>query len=60
VSALSFLGFGASPPTPEWGALVAEGRDYLATAWWISTLPGLTIAVTVLAVGRVARALEGR
>ncbi|RKN04775.1 ABC transporter permease [Streptomyces radicis] len=58
VSALSFLGYGAQPPEPEWGALVSDGRDYLATAWWLTTLPGLTIAATVLAANRVARALE--
>lgn len=62
VSALSFLGYGATPPTPEWGSLVAEGRDYLAVAWWYSTLPGLVVAVFVLAVGVLGRALarEGR
>jgi peptide/nickel transport system permease protein len=59
VSALSFLGYGAAPPAPEWGALVAGGRDYLTTAWWLTTLPGLTIAAMVLAANRVARALEG-
>ncbi len=58
VSALSFLGFGAIPPTPEWGSLVAEGRNYLATAWWYSTLPGLVIAVVVLSAGRLGRAFE--
>lgn len=57
VSALSFLGFGAQPPTPEWGAMVAEGRDYLGTAWWLTALPGLTIAAVTLAFNRVARAL---
>jgi peptide/nickel transport system permease protein len=62
VSALSFLGYGATPPTPEWGSLVAEGRDYLAVAWWYSTLPGLVIALFVLAVGVLGRALtrDGR
>jgi peptide/nickel transport system permease protein len=59
VSALSFLGYGAPPPAPEWGSLVAEGRNYLATAWWLTALPGLTVALTVLAAGRVARALDG-
>ena len=59
VSSLSFLGYGARPPEPEWGALVAGGRDYLATAWWLTTLPGLTIAATVLAANRIARALDG-
>jgi peptide/nickel transport system permease protein len=62
VSALSFLGYGATPPTPEWGSLVAEGRDYLAVAWWYSTLPGLVIALFVLAIGVLGRALarDGR
>ncbi len=59
VSSLSFLGYGAAPPAPEWGTLVAGGRNYLANAWWLSTLPGLTIAATVLATNRLARALDG-
>jgi peptide/nickel transport system permease protein len=60
VSSLSFLGFGAVPPTPEWGSLVAEGRNYLAVAWWFTTLPGLVIAALVLAANRLGRLLEGR
>jgi peptide/nickel transport system permease protein len=59
VSSLSFLGYGAAPPAPEWGSLVAQGRDYLATAWWLTTLPGLTVALTVLATNRIARAVDG-
>jgi peptide/nickel transport system permease protein len=59
VSALSFLGYGAPPPAPEWGSLVASGRDYLRTAWWLTALPGLTIAASVLAAGRIARAAGG-
>ncbi|MDX3229691.1 ABC transporter permease [Streptomyces sp. ME19-01-6] len=59
VSSLSFLGYGAEPPTPEWGSLVSGGRNYLATAWWLTTLPGLTIAATVLAANRISRALDG-
>jgi peptide/nickel transport system permease protein len=59
VSSLSFLGYGAQPPTPEWGSLVSDGRNYLATAWWLTTLPGLVIAATVLAANRIARALDG-
>ena len=59
VSALSFLGFGAIPPTPEWGALVAGGRNFLATAWWMTTFPGLTVATVVLAANRLSRALDG-
>ena len=46
VSGLSFLGLGVQPPTPEWGAMVAEGRDFILNAWWISTLPGLVIVLT--------------
>lgn len=58
VSALSFLGYGAPAPTPEWGRLVSEGRDFIATAWWLITFPGLIITLLVLATNRVARALE--
>ncbi|WP_370441629.1 ABC transporter permease [Kineococcus halophytocola] len=58
VSALSFLGFGAPPPAPEWGSLVSGGRDYLATAWWLTTLPGLVVAAVVLSANRIAQALE--
>lgn len=58
VSALSFLGYGAPPPAPEWGSLVSEGRNYLAVAWWYTTLPGLVIAAFVLAVNRIGWALD--
>jgi peptide/nickel transport system permease protein len=58
VSALSFLGFGAPPPAPEWGLLVAGGRDYMASAWWLTTLPGLVIVLAVLSANRLARALD--
>ncbi len=47
---LSFLGFGVQPPTVTWGLMVAAGRDYLGTAWWLVTIPGLVVAVTVLAI----------
>lgn len=57
VSSLSFLGYGAPPPAPEWGSLIAGGRDYLATAWWMTTLPGLVIIAVVLAAQRLGRAL---
>jgi peptide/nickel transport system permease protein len=49
-SALSFLGLGVQPPTPTWGWMLADGRNYVATAWWLATLPGLAIMLTVLAV----------
>jgi peptide/nickel transport system permease protein len=47
-SSLSFLGLGAQPPSPEWGALITEGRSYLQTAWWWTTIPGLALALTIL------------
>ncbi|GHF12307.1 ABC transporter permease [Amycolatopsis deserti] len=59
ISALSFLGYGATPPSPEWGSLVSAGRAYLASAWWMTTLPGLVIAAVVLAANRLSRALDG-
>ena len=58
IAALSFLGYGTPPPTPEWGSLVASGRAYLTTGWWMSTLPGLTIAVFVVCINRIARELQ--
>ena len=60
VSALSFLGFGAAPPTPEWGSLISEGRNFLATAWWMTTLPGLVIVAVVVSAHRLGHALERR
>ncbi|MFD7019097.1 ABC transporter permease [Streptomyces sp. NPDC059928] len=59
VSSLSFLGYGAPPPAPEWGTLISDGRNYLGNAWWLTALPGLAIAATVLAANRIARALDG-
>lgn len=58
VSALSFLGYGALPPAPEWGSLTAEGRDHIMTAWWLITLPGLVVIAVVLAVNRISRAID--
>jgi peptide/nickel transport system permease protein len=45
-AALGFLGLGVQPPTPTWGNMLADGRDYLRDAWWIATFPGLAIMVT--------------
>jgi peptide/nickel transport system permease protein len=59
VSSLSFLGYGAPPPAPEWGTLISDGRNYLSNAWWLTALPGFAIAATVLATNRIARALDG-
>jgi peptide/nickel transport system permease protein len=49
---LSFLGLGIQPPTPSWGGMVQEGREYLDSAWWISTFPGLLLMVTSIVVSR--------
>lgn len=45
-ASLSFLGLGVQPPTPEWGAIISEGRPYILQAWWMCALPGLALAVT--------------
>lgn len=57
-AALSFLGFGVQPPRSEWGLMVSEGRTYLRDAWWITTGPGLALAVTVLAMNLVGDGLR--
>jgi peptide/nickel transport system permease protein len=49
-SALSFLGLGVQPPTPTWGGMLADGRAYVTTAWWLATFPGLAIMLTVLGI----------
>ena len=49
-SALSFLGLGVQPPTPTWGGMLADGRVYPSTAWWLATFPGLAILITVLGI----------
>ena len=57
-SALSFLGLGVQPPTPEWGSMLNEGRAYLRDAPWVTAVPGLAIALTVLAVNLLGDALR--
>ena len=47
-SSLSFLGLGVQPPTVTWGIMLADGRDHLATSWWLSTFPGIAITLTTL------------
>ncbi|GLJ61431.1 MULTISPECIES: ABC transporter permease [Microbacterium] len=59
ISTLGFLGYGAPPPTPEWGLLIAEGRDYVATAWWLTVLPGAVVVAVVLATNRLSQAIRG-
>lgn len=58
MSTLGFLGYGAQPPTPEWGLLVAEGRNYIATAWWLTTFPGLVVVAVVLSANRISQAFR--
>ncbi len=57
-AALSFLGLGSQPPTPEWGRMLSEGRRYLSSAWWISTFPGFAIMLTVLAINMIGDGLR--
>ena len=57
ISTLGFLGYGAPPPTPEWGLLIAEGRNYVATSWWLTVLPGLVVVAVVLSANRISHAL---
>ena len=57
-ASLSFLGLGVSPPTPEWGSMLADGRGFLRNAWWISVFPGMTITLVVLALNVVGDALR--
>ena len=57
ISTLGFLGYGAPPPTPEWGLLIAEGRNYIGTAWWLTALPGLVVVAVVLSANRISHRL---
>jgi peptide/nickel transport system permease protein len=60
VAGLSFLGLGVQPPTSEWGVMVASGRDFLDSAWWISLFPGLAILLVGLSVNLLGEALQDR
>ena len=57
-AALGFLGMGAQPPTPEWGSMLADSREFIQRAWWVVTLPGLAILVTVLAINLMGDGLR--
>ena len=59
-AALSFLGLGVQPPTPSWGRMISEARQYLFEAWWASALPGLLIVLTVLAFNLMGDELRDR
>ncbi|QBC30279.1 MULTISPECIES: ABC transporter permease subunit [Pandoraea] len=57
-AALGFLGLGVQPPLAEWGSMLASARDYMESAWWIVTLPGLAIVISVLAINLVGDGLR--
>ena len=57
---LSFLGAGVPPPTPSWGSMISDGRDYLGSAWWVAFFPGIAIALTVLAFNFIGDWLRDR
>lgn len=57
-AALGFLGMGAQPPTPEWGTMLAEAREFVLRAWWVVTFPGLAILITVLAINLIGDGLR--
>lgn len=58
ISALAFLGYGNPPPSPEWGVLLAEGRNFLGSAWWITTMPGLALIVVAVAFAALSKKLQ--
>lgn len=57
-AALGFLGMGAQPPTPEWGTMLAEAREFIQSKWWVVTLPGVAILITVLAINLMGDGLR--
>ena len=57
-SSLSFLGLGVQPPTPSWGGMLSQGREYLTSAWWLGLFPGLAIILTVLGINVFGDALR--
>ena len=57
-ASLSFLGLGVPPPTPEWGAMLTDGRNYLRTQWWVAVFPGMTITLVVLVLNIIGDALR--
>ena len=58
MAALGFLGMGAQPPTPEWGTMLADAREFILRAWWVVTFPGLAILITVLAINLMGDGLR--
>ncbi|MBB2947223.1 peptide/nickel transport system permease protein [Actinoplanes lutulentus] len=60
MSGLSFLGVGAQPPSADWGAMVADGREFVTTAWWVATVPGIAITLTAVVFGLFGDALRSK
>jgi peptide/nickel transport system permease protein len=58
IASLSFLGFGAPPPSSEWGTLISDGRDFLVTSWWLSLMPGIFVTVLVLSLNHISKTLQ--
>lgn len=60
IGSLGYLGFGQTPPDPEWGSLIAQGQGYINSAWWVAVLPGLPFILIVMAVNRVSKSIGER
>ena len=58
IASLSFLGFGAPPPSSEWGTLISAGRDFLVTSWWLSLMPGVFVTLLVLSLNHISKTLQ--
>jgi dipeptide transport system permease protein len=58
IAALGFLGLGIQPPDPEWGTMLASAREYMERAWWIVTMPGLTILLSVVSINLIGDGLR--
>lgn len=58
IAALGFLGLGVQPPTPEWGTMLASARDYIERAWWVVTMPGVTILLSVISINLIGDGLR--
>ena len=60
ISTLGFLGYGAQPPTPEWGLIIAEGRNYVSTSPWLTVLPGAVLVAVVLSTNHLSHQIKNR
>jgi peptide/nickel transport system permease protein len=60
ISSLSFIGVGPQPPSPEWGAMVSEGANYVMTAWWMAAFPGIAIAIVAVTFALLADIVQER